>query len=294
MLVIPAMNLCDRIYFAVHVGLTLLVCLRHQQVEHWPWCVAWNLLAALVIVWLALKENDSAAWEFAHDWVPVVWFVTVFEEVSFLSLSLRGDWQNPHLVAFESLIFATPPIVWLHAHAAWHISELLEVGYASFYPLYPAVGGVLWARRERPPYRHAFRELTDALSLGYLLCYATYLLFPIRSPANAMARTSLNAADHGAFNAIVSFIQQHAGVHGNAFPSAHIMLAFVVLVFAYRYLPRAAPWLLAPVLLMCVGAVYDGYHYASDVLAGVLLGLAVGIGFIAVRGKIQTHRGSHR
>jgi undecaprenyl-diphosphatase len=76
-------------------------------------------------------------------------------------------------------------------------------------------------------------------------------------------------------------IQHHAGVHGNAFPSAHIMLAFVVVLFTYRYLPRAAPWVLAPVLLMCPGAVYDGYHYTSDVVAGAAMGIV--IGWVAVR-----------
>jgi membrane-associated phospholipid phosphatase len=54
------------------------------------------------------------------------------------------------------------------------------------------------------------------------------------------------------------------------------MLAFVVLLFAYRFLPRIAPWLLFPILLMCVGAVYDGYHYASDVATGAVLGIALG------------------
>ena len=75
-------------------------------------------------------------------------------------------------------------------------------------------------------------------------------------------------ADGGPFHSLVRLIQGHAGVHGNAFPSAHIMLAFAVLVFTFRYLPRLAPWLLICVLLMSVGAVYDGYHYALDVARG--------------------------
>ena len=75
---------------------------------------------------------------------------------------------------------------------------------------------------------------------------------------------------------MVRMIQNHAGVHGNAFPSAHIMLAFVVLMFAYRFLPRVAPWLLFPILLMCAGAVYDGYHYATDVIAGAAIGIVLG------------------
>ena len=50
------------------------------------------------------------------------------------------------------------------------------------------------------------------------------------------------------------------------------MLAFTVLVFVVRYFPRYAPWLLLGVLLMCAGAVYDGYHYAVDVIAGAVSG----------------------
>jgi len=42
-------------------------------------------------------------------------------------------------------------------------------------------------------------------------------------------------------------------------------------------LPRVAPWLLMIVVLMCVGAVYDGYHYASDVVAGAVIGMVLGV-----------------
>lgn len=48
---------------------------------------------------------------FAHDWMPALFFITVFEEVSFLSLSIRSGWQNAHLVAFESLVLASGALV---------------------------------------------------------------------------------------------------------------------------------------------------------------------------------------
>jgi membrane-associated phospholipid phosphatase len=270
------LNLTDRIYIAVHVALTVLVCARYQHVQHWPWYVAWNFFAIAVIFLLTRKRRDNAAWEFAHDWLPAVFFITVFEEVSYLSLSIRGGWQNVHVTGFESRLFAVPPALWMHGRAAPWLVQFLEFGYFAFYLLYPIVGGLFWVWRERQPFAHAFRKLTDALSVGYLICYATYLLFPTRSPANALGVQQFGGAPKGVFESLVGLIQNHAGVHGNAFPSAHIMLAFVVLVFAYRFLPRLAPWLLFPILLMCVGAVYDGYHYASDVVAGALLGILLG------------------
>jgi membrane-associated phospholipid phosphatase len=85
------------------------------------------------------------------------------------------------------------------------------------------------------------------------------------------------------FHSLVLFIQGEAGVHGNAFPSSHIMLASVVLVFGFRYFPRVALWLLACLLLMCLGAVYDGYHYAVDTLAGMLVAVAVAPLFVSRR-----------
>jgi membrane-associated phospholipid phosphatase len=263
----------------VHVALTGLVCARYQRVEHWPLYVAWNVCAIAVILLLARKQGESAGWEFAHDWLPALLFITVFEEVSYLSLSLRGEWQSAHIVAFESLLFAVPPAIWMHQRAAAWLVQFLEFGYFAFYSLYPVVGGLLWAWRERQPFTHAFRRLNDALSVGYLICYATYLLFPTRSPANSAGVQQFGGGQGGPFQALVQLIQNHAGVHGNAFPSAHIMLAFVVLIFAYRFLPRLAPWLLFPIVLMCFGAVYDGYHYASDVIAGAALGIIVGLTF---------------
>ena len=293
-MLVRAMNRTDRIYFAVHLALMLLVCLRHQHVPHWPGYVAWNLCAIAGILFLAHKRGDDEMWEFSHDWLPAIFFITVFEEVSFLSLAIRSGWQNHYIIGFEALLFRTSPMTWMHSHAQNWVIEFLEFGYFAFYPLYPIVGGLFWAWRRRPPFISGFRKLTDSLSVGYVICYSVYLLFPTRSPANAAGVQQIGSTHGGLFERLVRMIQDHAGVHGNAFPSAHIMLAFVVVMFAYRYLPRAAPWLLIPVLLMCVGAVYDGYHYSSDVVAGAVIGIVLGKMFAwstakrAGRGSVNT------
>jgi membrane-associated phospholipid phosphatase len=274
------MNLTDRIYLAVHLVLTALVCVQHDRVEHWLGYVAWNVCAIAAIVVLARKQADSQGWRFAHDWLPALLFITAFEEVSFLSLAIRGGWQNEKVIAFESQLFPASPIEWMHLHATDWLVEFLEFGYFAFYPLYPVVGGVFWAWNEQPAFAGAFRRLTDSLSVGYVICYAAYLLFPVRSPANLAGVQQIGSAHPGLFQHLVRGVQNQAGVHGNAFPSSHIMLTFVVLIFAYRYVPRVAPWLLMPILLMCVAAVYDGYHYASDVVVGAMVGMVVSLVFL--------------
>jgi membrane-associated phospholipid phosphatase len=270
------MNRTDRIYAGVHVMLTLLVLAEHSGVPNWLAYVAWNLVALAAILVTARQRGKGKGWEFAHDWLPAVFFITVFEEVSYLSLTVRHGWKNEHILALEEMVFGAVPMAWMHARAQAWLIEFLEFGYFAFYPLYPAVGGLFWAWRERGPFRGAFRRLTDSLAVGYVVCYASYLLFPTQSPANRAGVQQIGSGQGGIFQHLVRMVQNHAGVHGNAFPSAHIMLAFVVLMYAYQHLPRAAPWLLLPILLMCVGAVYDGYHYTSDVVAGAAIGLALG------------------
>lgn len=282
---IAGINLTDRIYFAVHLALTLLVLARYDRVPHWPLYVVWNISAMLAIVLLAHKQRDGAPWEFAHDWLPaVVFFTAVFEEASFLSLALIPGWQNSHIANFEAALFGISPAVWLRQHIPSWSLEFLEFGYFSFYLMYPIVGLILWARRKHPGYSLAFRRMTDALAVGFLICYATYILWPTQSPLHAMGLSGYSG--HGPFHWMVGVIQGSARVHGNAFPSGHIMLAFAILVFVWRYLPRAAPWLLLLDLLMCLGAVYDGYHYASDALAGALIGVSVAFIFVSSRKRL--------
>jgi membrane-associated phospholipid phosphatase len=57
----------------------------------------------------------------------------------------------------------------------------------------------------------------------------------------------------------------------DAFPSGHTMLALVVLFYTWRYEKRLL-FLFAPIaLLIIISTIYLRYHYAVDVLAGIIL-----------------------
>jgi membrane-associated phospholipid phosphatase len=111
-----------------------------------------------------------------------------------------------------------------------------------------------------------------------------FLVFPTEGPAHTLRHLHTQPLPHGPLRATVEFVQR-AGTHGNAFPSAHAVGAVVPVFFAWRYAPKLVPWLLPLLVLMCVGAVYDRYHYASDMIGGVMIGVAAAA-FIMVA---QTH-----
>lgn len=240
-----------------------------------------HLLIVATIMVLSRASNHGRWWNLAHNWYPTLVFVAAFEEVARLSLIFVPHWQDGLILRTEAVVFSVPPTVWLsRIHSFW-MTELLEFGYFTFYWIMFVVGGALYegiwkaqSSSEANHPRQPFRIWMDATVLGYIVCYVLYLLFPSEGPAHTLPR-QISSSFTGPFHWLVLLIQHHAGVHGNAFPSGHIMASVVALLAAAKWKPRLARWLTLPVLLMCFGAVYDGYHYASDILSGALLGAAV-------------------
>lgn len=69
------------------------------------------------------------------------------------------------------------------------------------------------------------------------------------------------------------------GTEFNAFPSGHAAgAAGLLLPWALRF-PKARPWLLAWLGLVCLGRVVLEFHWLSDVVAGAALGLLLTCGF---------------
>jgi membrane-associated phospholipid phosphatase len=73
----------------------------------------------------------------------------------------------------------------------------------------------------------------------------------------------------------VLWLLEAGSARGTAFPSSHVAVAVVQSAFALKY-QRRVGWVatVATILIGC-GAVYGGFHYATDVIAGAALGLAV-------------------
>jgi membrane-associated phospholipid phosphatase len=57
-----------------------------------------------------------------------------------------------------------------------------------------------------------------------------------------------------------------------------VAAAIAALLYAWRYAPNVGRVLALFAALLCVAAVYDRYHYVSDVVGGIVVGLiAAGI-----------------
>ncbi len=281
------LNLTDGLYATLYLVLAVAVCLVPSRVPTWPSYVLLHFAIILAILILAANRDRNRAWRFAHDWYPFFIFILIFEETARLSLAFIPSWRDALILRFEAVLFPQPPTFWLNQWHSLLLIEVLEFGYFTFYWILPAVGGVLYAdvwnadaagsRNPRSPYR----MWMDATAIGYMACYALFLLFPTEGPAHTLPFAHTQPG--GPFRWLVLLIQHNGGVHGNAFPSGHIMASTVALFAALRWKPGFGKWLVAPVILMCVGAVYDNYHYSSDVVAGAIIGAAAFFFLLAIR-----------
>lgn len=258
-------NFTDRLLLAYFAALTIAVVLRRHRVEIWLELIVLHAVVAGVILTL-VRGRDR--WPHAHAWYPLLLPLIAFHEAAALHSLFVDDWRDRYILAFEARLFDVPPTVWLGGWQSQSFSEMLQFGYLSYFLFLPLIGGVLYMRPDKAP----FYGVMAATMLASVICYVIYLVFPTEGPAHTLRHLHGTPVPDGP---LASFVQvtQRAGTHGNAFPSAHVAGAIVSAIFAAKYAIRYAPLLFASLALMCVGAVYDRYHYASDIAAGLLVGI---------------------
>ena len=269
--VLQRANFTDRLLLTYLAGLGLLIVLQRHRVPGWPSFVLLHLFLITLVLALVVMADR---WRTMHAWYPLVMPIPLFEEVALLNFVIVDGWRDRGLLVLEARLFPEPPTAWFQRIASPWLTEALAIGYLSYFVILVIVAATLDRRRDKAP----FFGVMAASILSYLLCYVVFLVFPTEGPAHTLRHLHTEPLTGGPFTQLVTSLQAGAGVHGNAFPSAHAAGAVAALTFAWRYVPRLAAWLSPFVLLMCIGAVYHRYHYASDLFAGVVVGgLAAGL-----------------
>jgi membrane-associated phospholipid phosphatase len=258
----------DRLYVVYFVGLGALIWLQRHRVDGWPLLLALHVgVLALIGALVAGAGAGPRGLPAAQAWYPLLMPLVTFPEIAGLNLMLVDGWRDAPLLAFEAWLFPEPPLLWLRRVTPAALAELFQAGYLSYFLFLIVVAAALRRRSAEA----GFRGVIAASVLAYLACYVVFVACPMEGPAHTMRHLSVPPAAGGPFYDLVRLVQR-AGVHGNAFPSAHVAGAVPPLIFAWRYAPRLGACLTPLIVLMGLGAVYDGYHYVSDVLAGLVVG----------------------
>ncbi len=265
--------------------LILLSVVFASRVSDWKVLSILNCLVLTAIWALARAESatGSRVVRIVHDWYVVPVIILYYKELYYLISPIRGGMDYDRLlIAIDRSLFGSDPTGWLMRLANPPLTELLQIGYASFYLLFVLLGWELCRRHSRDMYDF----FAFLCAYGFFLSYLGYFLFPAVGP-----RFTLH--DHSLLNSelpgllLTPYLRWFVNWGGSVpmgvpndvamakaqrdiFPSGHTMMTLVLIHCSFRCRARVRYLILVAGTLVIAAAVYQRYHYVVDIIAGVL------------------------
>jgi len=227
-------------------------------------------LAALYIfsIFLLTKIKSRVLYFIIRTGSVQLLFAYLYEAVHPLQLMLM-PWQDGPVLAVEQAIFGVQPTLWLERFISTPLTEWMMFSYVIYLVVYPLVAGLIY-------FKHGERALEDYLfTLGFvnLACDIGFILYPVAGPMWYMPEAYSVPLRGGLFTYLGEYIRTNAHLAGGSIPSPHCSVATVMWLMTRRYVRRWF-YILAPVVLsLFVSTVYCRYHYITDSLAGIALGI---------------------
>lgn len=245
----------------------------------------WPLLALAHVAgaWLALRlaRRDSrhapAATTGLRAWAaalfPLLVMPLLYAELPLLNQAVYGGYYfDPSIIAWERALFGFEPAralarMW---DSAW-VSEPLHAAYVSYYLIIYAPPLLIgWKRGTE-----AMRDAVFTLSLVFFAHYLFFVYLPVEGPRYRY-ESPVPLTERGPVYALAHALLEAGSSRGAAFPSSHVGVSVVATMVTWRYLRPLTPPIAMLTFGLALGAVYGGFHYGVDALAGAALGALLG------------------
>lgn len=203
------------------------------------------------------------------DWYALLLVPFLYLELAPLNRAVHGGrYFDPVILELEATLFG------FHPSQAWGarfphslLSEILHLCYLSYYFIIYLPPVYLYLRGRKAEHQ----GMIFAVMLAFLVHYLVFVFFPVQGP-RYLFPPPVDPLAQGGFFRLAHAVLEAGSARGAAFPSSHVGVAVVQTFLAWRWLPKAAPVVSLATVGLALGAVYGGFHYATDVMAGALLG----------------------
>ena len=244
----------------------------------WPLLVLVHLVLAALTLGLGPARRATGAVAaaaprvatFVHDWYPLVFMPLLYTELATLNLAVwHGRYFDPVILASERTLFGTQPSVALSRTFPYLlVSEPLHAAYLSYYLIIYGPPVLLYLLGRAGD----FRRLVFPLMLTFFVHYLFFIFFPVQGPRYLFPAPGGRLAD-GPVYQLAHRLLEAGSSRGAAFPSSHVGVTTAQTIQVFRYLPRLGPIVAVLAAGLALGAIYGGFHYATDAIAGLCLGL---------------------
>jgi membrane-associated phospholipid phosphatase len=199
------------------------------------------------------------------DWYVLALMPMLYTELAILNVAVHnGRYFDDIILRWEQQLFNGQPSRDLAAaFPNVLLSEFLHFAYISYYLIIYVPLLVLYLRgRTEEHQRAAF-----TLMLTFFAHYVFFIYFPVQGPRYLFPPPSGEIAN-GTMYQLAHQILEAGSSRGAAFPSSHVGVAFTQTAIAFIVMKRWAPVLAVLSTGLAVGAVYGGFHYATDAVVG--------------------------
>ena len=210
---------------------------------------------------------------------------------------------------WEQDVFGCQPALTFASTFSWPvISELMSMGYASYYPMIALIVFFYFFRRY-----DEFERASLVMLASFFIYYIVFIFVPVAGPTFYYKAVGIDNITHGIFPALGDYFNTHtdclptpgytqgffydlveqakaAGERPTAaFPSSHVGISTVCMLLAAHTRQRRLVWIMLPFYaFLCMATVYIQAHYAIDALAGLVSGCALYVSLMWLsRGCIQ-------
>jgi membrane-associated phospholipid phosphatase len=260
--------------YAIVAGAALLF---PNRPDRW-WLFALAHLAAVAVgfglgpvrvVWNALVSRWPRPVSALGDLYPVVLVPALYSELPPLNLAVwNGRYFDPFIQRIEEAVFGLQPsFEFARALPFLPLSETLHAAYLSYYFIIFVPPVLIWWFSGTTALRHG----VFALMLTFLAHYVFFIYFPVSGPRYLFPSPGGVLAE-GPVYQLAHRILEAGSSRGAAFPSSHVGVSLAQTLIAWRWLrPLSIPLAILTTGL-ALGAIFGGFHYAIDAIAGAMLG----------------------
>ena len=193
----------------------------------------------------------------------------------------------------QTLFGCQPALIYSQAINNPVMTELLDLGYASYYPLIAIVCFYYFFCRYQE-----FQRCVFIVTASFFLYYVIFIFVPVAGPTFYYKAVGLEEIAKGVFPNLQDYFRYHqeclptpgyadgifyqmvetakaAGERPTAaFPSSHVGITVVLLFLAWHSGSRKLFYFIVPLfVLMFFATVYIQAHYAIDTVAGLITGI---------------------
>ncbi|MCK4305274.1 MAG: phosphatase PAP2 family protein, partial [Candidatus Eisenbacteria sp.] len=232
------------------------------------------LLLLVAVSCLRFVPREGYPWlRWTRDWYPMFLIPLFYNYAQHLNRLVTTGYLDSRVVALEQAIFGLQPSeeLWRMVPAV-AVSELLHFSYVAYAPTILGVTLFLYLARSR----REFRLYITSVMTTFIFCSCVFILLPVKGPFQFFGPLGPEVK-HAFFARVAHWMLRGGSSVGTAFPSSHVAAIVCVWLVSRRSLGWLAWIVLAIAIGIFVGAVYGGFHYAVDTIAGLAVGLVMGL-----------------